>query len=81
VDGVEVEPSIGSVTHWVELERRKRWAVVIAVVSCGTMAALAMRTVTRSAGIRTASRLALELGVPCIWTVWFWILGRPEEMG
>ena len=39
--------------------------MVIAVVKLlETMAALAIRRVTRSAGIGTANRSALELGVP-----------------
>jgi hypothetical protein len=64
----------------VGLERRKAMGSGDSGVSCGTRAAL-IRTVTHSTGIRTASRWSFGVGVQCIWTVWFWILGEPEEMG
>jgi hypothetical protein len=60
----------------------RRWAVVIAVENLlETRAALAMRKVTRSAGIGSASSSTLELGVPMYMDSVILVLGRPEDTG
>jgi hypothetical protein len=51
--------------HWRNWRDGSRWAVVIPVAMLlDTMAALAMRKVTRSTGIGSGNRSALGIGIP-----------------